>query len=700
LIGIFVFLLASAVFSAVPAFAAAITVTNQADSGPGSLRDAIAAAAPGDTINFSLTLPATITLTSGELLISKNLTISGPGASNLAISGMNASRVFEIGSGFTVAISGLTIQNGSADTGGGIFNVGTLMLSNSTVSSNSVSGNGGGIYNNGTLTMTNSTLSGNSAKGGGNGGGGGIFNYFGTLVMTNSTLSGNSAVGFGFNAVGAGVYIYAGTVTVTNSTLSGNSAGVGGGIYTYGATVTLSNSTLSGNSASYYGGGGIFVYNGSATSKNTIWANNSLGNCGYPGMISQGYNLSDDTTCSSSLTQTGDLNNTPAGLDPSGLKNNGGPTQTIALLATSTAVNAIPLNPTNYCTDVNGAPVTTDQRGFARPGGLACDIGAFELGGDDDSGLAQLNGSNTFTGNQTVNGNVSATNFVGNGAGLTGVITGVTAGAGLTGGGTGGNVGLSLASASCAAGSAITAHPFTCTAFPTFGANTFTGNQTMPNLTVPGAINSGSINSGVGFFFASSAVALAGSSINSYGVGGTSTSSFGVFGSSNNSYGVYGASNSGTGVYGTTAGTSATTAAAVFNNAAAGNAGNILLGQSGQVTKFSIDSKGDVAASGSVTIGGGTPILEHLSGGFVISLPAMKPSTCTTFNNSFNPLASEQDTIVLGVGNSLMSAGPAIIFSAWVSAPGFLAIRVCNVNPNGPPTSAVNGGLRVDLWKH
>jgi len=168
-----------------------------------------------------------------------------------------------------------------------------------------------------------------------------------------------------------------------------------------------------------------------------------------------------------------------------------------------------------------------------------------------------------------------------------------------------------------------------------------------------------------------------------------------------------GSSGSGTGVVGVTASLGTSVAAGMFNNNAAGNAGNILLGQSAGVTKFSVDSKGDVAASGnvtasgSVTIGtGGTPILEHLSGGFVISLPAMKPSTCTTFNNSFNPLAREQDTIVLGVGNSLMSAGPAIIFSAWVSAPGFLAIRVCNVNPNGPATSAVTGGLRVDWWKH
>jgi hypothetical protein len=73
------------------------------------------------------------------------------------------------------------------------------------------------------------------------------------------------------------------------------------------------------------------------------------------------------------------MNNTPAGLDPSGLQNNGGPTQTIALLPTSPAVDAIPVSPVNYCTDVTGMPVTTDQRGVSRPQGPACDIGAFEL---------------------------------------------------------------------------------------------------------------------------------------------------------------------------------------------------------------------------------------------------------------------------------------------------------------------------------
>lgn len=103
-----------AVLSA-PVFASTITVTTTADSGPGSLREAITNASSGDTINFSVT--GTIALGS-ELLISQNLTINGPGATSLAISGNNTTyRVFEIAGG-TVALSGLTVQNGSIGGGG------------------------------------------------------------------------------------------------------------------------------------------------------------------------------------------------------------------------------------------------------------------------------------------------------------------------------------------------------------------------------------------------------------------------------------------------------------------------------------------------------------------------------------------------------------------------------------------------------
>jgi hypothetical protein len=390
------------VLGALPAFAGTITVSNTSDSGSGSLRQAIADAnsAGGDTINFSVT--GTITLTSGELFVGKDLTISGPGASILAISGnfpiggdpifTSTPRVFAIDSGTTVAISGLTIQNGTANYGGGIHNGGTLTLAHSIVSGNYASGffgQGGGIYNSGTLTVTNSTLSGNSPAYYGDGGG--IVNdYSGILTLTNSTLSGNTAhVGAGlvnratatvtnstFSGNGAnysGGIHNTGMLTVTNSTLSGNTAPFGGGIGNYG-TLIVSNSTLSGNDGER---GGAFYNIGTVTVKNTIVARSNSyfgGNCGIGSgtFTSQGHNLSDDGTCP--FTQPSDLNNTFAGLGT--LQNNGGPTETIALLPASPAVDAILVSD---CTDVNLTAVTTDQRGILRPQGQACDIGAVEF---------------------------------------------------------------------------------------------------------------------------------------------------------------------------------------------------------------------------------------------------------------------------------------------------------------------------------
>ena len=128
--------------------ASQIVITN-ADSGPGSLRQALADACPGSTISFDMNqVVSPITLTTGELIVNKNVTITGPGASLLTVSGNLASRVFNIGSGVTAVISGLTVANGKV----------------------SASASGGGIYIDagGTLTLTDSTLSGNSASGGSN----------------------------------------------------------------------------------------------------------------------------------------------------------------------------------------------------------------------------------------------------------------------------------------------------------------------------------------------------------------------------------------------------------------------------------------------------------------------------------------------------------------------------------------------------
>ncbi|MEW6210363.1 MAG: choice-of-anchor Q domain-containing protein, partial [Acidobacteriota bacterium] len=220
----------------------------------------------------------------------------------------------------------------------------------------------GGIFNDsfGTLTIQNSTLSGNSAGFDG----GGIFNL-GTLTIQNSTLSGNSADDSGgiFNS---------GTVTIQNSTLSGNTADdSGGGIFNVGA-VTIQNSTLSNNSA--LDGGGISNFN-LVTIKNSIVANStSGGDCAGSGTFNtSGVNFSTDSTCPG-FTQV-----TSAQLHLGPLQDNGGSTATHALLCGSVAVDAV-----TDCTDASMNPVTTDQRGVARPidgdgdGMGECDAGAYE----------------------------------------------------------------------------------------------------------------------------------------------------------------------------------------------------------------------------------------------------------------------------------------------------------------------------------
>ena len=393
------FVLAAVLAGAAPSFAITWSVTDTSDNStdPASLRYAIQNAVSGDTITFQLPNPSTITLTNGALTISNSLSVVGPGAAQLAISGNNASQVFYINSSGALTISGVTIENGvtgangggmfnlgfltltnctvSHNSGGnfgsGIYNVGSLMLTNSSVSNNSGSANGGGIHNDfgGMLTLTNSTVSGNSAP---NGFAGGI-NNFSTATLINSTVSGNSSY-----ESGGGIGNSGGTLTIINSTISGNSTTESGGGIDNEGPLTLTNDTIVGNSAPSGQGGGIDNTSLLST-KSTLLANNgSGGNCesSYGTVTSAGYNLSDDGSCDGILTQTTDVNNTPTQLDPKGLQNNGGPTQTIALLPGSPAVDRIPVA---NCTDTNGNPVTTDQRGVSRPQGPACDVGAYEL---------------------------------------------------------------------------------------------------------------------------------------------------------------------------------------------------------------------------------------------------------------------------------------------------------------------------------
>ncbi len=410
---------------AVSVHADIITVTNTNDSGPGSLRQALADANGGDSIDFAVT--GTIGLTSGELLVDKAISISGPGAEKLAVNGNSQSRVFHITSGQTVTISGLTITDGHvSDSGGGIYNDhAALTLNDCAISDNSATGNlGGGIHNDGkdvghaTLQINNCLITNNS---------GGIYNDAlqagtATLVITYSTLSNNGPseainndgwsctfCGNGTTSVGVtnssitsnpGGAIYSDTgrqncggscpvtISITNSTISGN----GGGVHNSTLSDTVvSNSTISDN------GSGIsndLVSMGTSVFDSTM-SNNGVElsvsgpsplniantlfevSAGGHSIISDGgtvhsfgYNLSSDDG-GGYLNGPGDQINTDPLLGP--LQDNGGPTFTHALLPGSPAINA---GDPNFV-----GPPDYDQRGprFDRVRGGRIDVGSFEV---------------------------------------------------------------------------------------------------------------------------------------------------------------------------------------------------------------------------------------------------------------------------------------------------------------------------------
>jgi parallel beta-helix repeat protein len=256
-----------AAFAGGHAQAATFNVTNLADAGGGSLRQAILdanGAAGADTITFQAGLTGTITLTTGQLAITDSVDIQGPGAATITVSGNNASRVFYLYNGsalLNVTISGLTVTGGNASIGAGMVNFDeNLTLDGVTITGNTASGDGGGLWADGfnmNLTIRNSTISGNTA--GSDGGGIYVEDTGGPLLIQNTVISGNQAADDG-----GGIYFYDpdNSITIENSTISGNSAGgLGGGIYLYdtdGGTHTIRGTTISGNRAAQ--GGGVFLY--------------------------------------------------------------------------------------------------------------------------------------------------------------------------------------------------------------------------------------------------------------------------------------------------------------------------------------------------------------------------------------------------------------------------------------------------------
>lgn len=258
-------------FGATDSKAAVFNVTTNADSGPGSLRQAVldADASPGaDQITFNDGL-GTIALTSGQIDITETLTITGPAAGQTIDAGGN-SRVLAV----TVADQPLTLENLTVTGGHTVGEYSPHNCANGT-------GDGGGICALSDFSLTNSTVSGNSTAGR-FALGGGIFVYRGNATISDSTISGNSTVGDG--SCGGGIYVgnrYAsivGNATLTNSTVSGNStagvAGFGGGLCTF-DDATLTNSTVSGNSTAGSGAPGGGLFSGNVTLTNSTVSSNS-----------------------------------------------------------------------------------------------------------------------------------------------------------------------------------------------------------------------------------------------------------------------------------------------------------------------------------------------------------------------------------------------------------------------------------------
>ncbi len=263
----------------------------------------------------------------------------------------------------SLTISDSVFSNNQADYGGALYNyqntAATITITHTTFTGNQGQYDGGAIYNRGRLSIA----SGSEFSANTNINGGGILynGKYGVLTLSESTFANNTS--------GGAIRNEAGTVTVTNATFYGNS--------TYNSTataitnldngtVTIHNSTLSGNgtSATLIG-----AYSGTIRLKASILYANPGANCIATSgtLVSEGYNITDDSSCALYLTDPTDRNGVNPGLNA--LANNGGTTQTQSLQINSLAIDALP---STLC------GVSTDQRGLSRPQGDGCDIGSYE----------------------------------------------------------------------------------------------------------------------------------------------------------------------------------------------------------------------------------------------------------------------------------------------------------------------------------
>ena len=358
-----------------------------------TLRDAITAAASGDTIHFGLADNATIVLISATTLApTVDLTIDGTGVANLTIDGNHAVRPFTL-AGITVTLANLRLVNGAAN-GGGIFAGGgggiradnntTLTVQHCVVSGGTAGYGGGGIYVEGPTTISDSIITGNSSS---ETGGGINVQGSGPLTIDSSTVSDNHS------SEGGGIYDQGG-LHLTNSTVSGNSASdAGGGVHVSDVFAVISNDTFYGNSA--VAGGAIFHAFGVSYANVTIADSTFAANTASPGygadldyLLYGTWNLVNDiftggcrragSDPAAILDATGSFDagtscqfpaaNSNAFLDLGPLGDHGGPTFTILPGIASAAIDG------GSC----AVGTTVDQRGIARPQGGGCDAGAVE----------------------------------------------------------------------------------------------------------------------------------------------------------------------------------------------------------------------------------------------------------------------------------------------------------------------------------
>ena len=334
-------------------------VTTLDDFGPGSLRQAIADAASGDTIGFNPALAGETIVLSSELVVDKILTIDASAiAGGMTVDGGSGStRLFRVAAGGNLSLQNLILTGGN---GAGLV----------------ASGSGGAIYNAGTLTLTDCTIAGSSAP---SGNGGGIQNV-GTTVLVRCAILGNTAryVGGGLNSQGTGV-----SLTASHCTISGNtSQGLGGGgvNLTGSVSTTLTHCTVSGNHAPDTSGtgGGLRRISGTLALENTLVAGNTApSNPDLAGSVgtASGVNFIGDPS-GATLPGTAGTNYLTGDPMLAPLGDYGGPSQTMPPLAGSPAIDAA------GTTDPGG----TDQRGFPRfvdgdaSSTAALDIGAVEAG--------------------------------------------------------------------------------------------------------------------------------------------------------------------------------------------------------------------------------------------------------------------------------------------------------------------------------